>query len=173
MVHVSWDPGLIGISFLIALFAASLAIHMSTSGNSLSRTRLFAATAVLSMGMVIMHYVGMAAIIGHGAIVWNQGLVALSVIIAVLASGIGLRLAFSQHRNMRQTLLNRLAASLMVALAISAMHYTGMGAATFSHHNPPLPAGLSQVELAVYVAGITLVTREGGRCHVSCEATGS
>ncbi|EGT4252659.1 EAL domain-containing protein [Citrobacter amalonaticus] len=149
---------LTAFSFLIALFAASLAIHIIISGNSLSRTRLLAATAVLSMGMVIMHYVGMAAIIGHGAIVWSQGLVALSVIIAVLASGIGLRLAFSQPRNMRQTLLNRLAASLMFALAISAMHYTGMSAATFSHHTHPLPAGLSQVELAVYVAGITLVT---------------
>lgn len=149
---------LTALSFAIALIAASLAIHIAISGIPLSRIRLLAATTVLSMGMVAMHYVGMAAIAGHGAIVWNQGLVALSVIIAVAASGLGLRLAFTPRQTTRQALLNRLAASLIVALAISAMHYTGMSAATFSHHNHELHTGLSQVELAVCVAGITLVT---------------
>lgn len=149
---------LTALSFAIALIAASLAIHIAISGIPLSRIRLLAATTVLSMGMVAMHYIGMAAIVGHGAIVWNQGLVALSVIIAVAASGLGLRLAFTPRQTTRQALLNRLAASLIVALAISAMHYTGMSAATFSHHNHELHTGLSQVELAVCVAGITLVT---------------
>lgn len=149
---------LTALSFAIALIAASLAIHIAISGIPLSRIRLLAATTVLSMGMVAMHYVGMAAIAGHGAIVWNQGLVALSVIIAVAASGLGLRLAFTPRQTTRQALLNRLAASLIVATAISAMQYTGMSAATFSHHNHELHTGLSQVELAVCVAGITLVT---------------
>lgn len=149
---------LTALSFAIALIAASLAIHIAISGIPLSRIRLLAATTVLSMGMVAMHYVGMAAIVGHGAIVWNQGLVALSVIIAVAASGLGLRLAFTPRQTTHQALINRLAASLIVALAISAMHYTGMSAATFSHHNHELHTGLSQVELAVCVAGITLVT---------------
>ncbi|MGL5455281.1 MAG: putative bifunctional diguanylate cyclase/phosphodiesterase [Enterobacterales bacterium] len=146
------------LSFAIALLAASFAIHIVIPGTPLSRIRLLVATVVLSMGMVAMHYVGMAAVVGQGAIVWNRGLVALSVIIAVMASGLGLRLAFSQQQNTRQTLLNRLAASLIFALAISAMHYTGMSAATFSHHSHTLHAGLSQVELAICVAGITLVT---------------
>lgn len=89
---------LTALSFAIALIAASLAIHIAISGIPLSRIRLLAATTVLSMGMVAMHYVGMAAIAGHGAIVWNQGLVALSVIIAVAASGLGLRLALRRAR---------------------------------------------------------------------------
>lgn len=149
---------LTALSFAIALVAASFAIHIAISGTPLSRIRLLAATAVLSMGMVAMHYIGMAAIVGHGAIIWNQGLVALSVIIAAVASGLGLRLAFSQGKNTHQALLNRLAASLIIALAISAMHYTGMSAAAFNHHTPELRTGLSQAELAVCVAGITLVT---------------
>lgn len=146
------------LSFAIALLAASFAIHIVISATPLSRIRLIAATVVLSMGMVAMHYVGMAAVVGHGAIVWNPGLVGLSVVIAVVTTGLGLRLAFSPHQTTRQTLLNRLAASLVVALAIFAMHYTGMSAATFSYHSHALHTGLSQVELAICVASITLVT---------------
>ncbi|GJL45004.1 TPA: EAL domain-containing protein [Citrobacter farmeri] len=155
---LSYHLPLTFLSFVVALLAASFAIHIAISGPPLSRIRLIAATIALSVEMVAMHYVGMAAVIGHGVIVWNPGLVGLSVLIAVMASGFGLRLAFLPHQNMRQTLLNRLAAAVIVALAISAMHYTGMNAATFNHHDHALQTGLSQGELAIFVTGITLVT---------------
>lgn len=145
-------------SLVIALLAAMAAIHVVISVRPLSSARLLASTAILSTGVVAMHYVGMAAITGHGTIVWNPWLVALSVLIAVVASGFGLRLAFSPRKNTRQALCYRLVASLIVALAISAMHYTGMSAATFTHAGDTTHTGLSLPELSVWVVVVTLVT---------------
>lgn len=148
---------LTALSLLIALVAATLAITIAISGDTLSRKRLVVATGILSSGVVSMHYVGMAAILEHSAIIWDAGLILLSVIIAVVASGAGLWLAFHLRQHSRRVLINRLIAALVMALAICAMHYTGMGAATFTHYAHTQHAGINTVELSVWVSAITLM----------------
>ena len=104
-----------------------------------------------------MHYVGMYAIIEHVAILWSHSLILLSVMIAIVASGVGLWLAFHLRQNTRRALINRLVAALIMALAIASMHYTGMGAATFTHFGHTVNNGLSTLELSVWVCAVTLV----------------
>ncbi|WIJ57674.1 EAL domain-containing protein [Citrobacter portucalensis] len=104
-----------------------------------------------------MHYVGMYAIIEHVAILWSHSLILLSVMIAIVASGVGLWLAFHLRQNTRRALINRLVAALIMALAIASMHYTGMGAATFTHFGHTVHNGLSTLELSVWVCAVTLV----------------
>lgn len=70
-----------------------------------------------------MHYIGMAAMRADATMAYDAALVSLSVVIAVVASGVALWLAF----NLRGVPLRILAASVMGA-AISGMHYTGMAA---------------------------------------------
>lgn len=144
-------------SFVIALVSATLAITIAISGKTLSTKRLAVATSVLSSGVVTMHYVGMAAIIEHAAITWNSALILLSVVIAVVASGAGLWLAFHLRQNTRRALVNRLIAALVMALAIASMHYTGMGAATFTHAGHALHSGITSLELSIWVSATTLV----------------
>lgn len=154
---ISYHLPLTAFSFVIALVSATLAITIAISGKTLSTKRLAVATSVLSSGVVTMHYVGMAAIIEHAAIAWNSALILLSVVIAVVASGAGLWLAFHLRQNTRRALVHRLIAALVMALAIASMHYTGMGAATFTHAGHALHSGITSLELSIWVSATTLV----------------
>ncbi|WP_284962563.1 putative bifunctional diguanylate cyclase/phosphodiesterase [Citrobacter portucalensis] len=154
---INYHFSLTAFSFFIALISATLAINIAISGNTLSTKRLVVATGILSAGVVTMHYVGMYAIIEHVAILWSYSLILLSVMIAIVASGVGLWLAFHLRQNTRRALFNRLVAALIMALAIASMHYTGMGAATFTHFGHTVHNGLSTLELSVWVCAVTLV----------------
>ena len=154
---INYHFSLTAFSFFIALISATLAINIAISGNTLSTKRLVVATGILSAGVVTMHYVGMYAIIEHVAILWSHSLILLSVMIAIVASGVGLWLACQLRQNTRRALINRLVAALIMALAIASMHYTGMGAATFTHFGHTVHNGLSTLELSVWVCAVTLV----------------
>lgn len=154
---INYHFSLTAFSFLIALISATLAINIAISGQTLSTRRLIVATSLLSTGVVAMHYVGMVAIVEHVAIRWQFSLILLSVVIAIIASGIGLWLAFHLRQNTRRALINRLIAALVMALAIASMHYTGMGAATFTHFGHTAHDGLSTLELSIWVCAVTLV----------------
>ena len=154
---INYHFSLTAFSFLIALISATLAINIAISGQTLSTRRLIVATSLLSTGVVTMHYVGMVAIVEHVAIRWQISLILLSVVIAIIASGIGLWLAFHLRQNTRRALINRLIAALVMALAIASMHYTGMGAATFTHFGHTAHDGLSTLELSIWVCAVTLV----------------
>lgn len=154
---INYHFSLTAFSFLIALISATLAINIAISGQTLSTRRLIVATSLLSTGVVTMHYVGMVAIVEHVAIRWQFSLILLSVVIAIIASGIGLWLAFHLRQNTRRALINRLIAALVMALAIASMHYTGMGAATFTHFGHTAHDGLSTLELSIWVCAVTLV----------------
>src|SRR2546430_14396680 len=98
----------------------------------------------------------MAAMRGHAQIRYDPLFVALSVAIAIGASTAALWLAF------RTTdLWQKLAAAVVMGLAISGMHYTGMRAAIFAAldrvHEAQTNASLNQTGLALAVAGITFV----------------
>jgi NO-binding membrane sensor protein with MHYT domain len=73
------------------------------------------------LGVATMHYSGMAAVNLSGAISYNVGLVALSVAIAVTAATVALWIVLNIHG-----MSGTLAASLIMAVAVSSMHYTAM-----------------------------------------------
>jgi C4-dicarboxylate-specific signal transduction histidine kinase len=98
----------------------------------------------------------MAAMRGHSGLSYDPFYVALSVIIAIAASTAALRLAF------RTTDLGqKLAAAVVMGLAISGMHYTAMRAAIFTAHDSGhevlARASLDQTSLALAVAGTTFL----------------
>jgi len=93
---------------------------------------------------------------GNAEISYDPRFVALSVVIAIGASTVALWLAF------RTTDLGqKLVAAVVMGLAVSGMHYTGMSAATFTAHGPlheaQAGASLNQTNLALAVAGITFI----------------
>src|SRR5207244_1780188 len=110
----------------------------------------------MGLGIAAMHYTGMAAMRGHAELSYDRLFVALSLVIAIGASTLALWLAF------RTTDLGqKLAASVVMGLAISGMHYTAMRAAIFTAHGPvhevQVNASLDQTNLALAVAGITFI----------------
>ena len=78
---------------------------------------------IIGLGVASMHYVGMSAIRVQDSLTYDPMLVAASVIIAVIAGTAALWAALRLH-----TLLSTIAASLIMGVAVSGMHYTGMAA---------------------------------------------
>jgi diguanylate cyclase (GGDEF)-like protein len=119
-------------SLAIAVVTSAFALAL-TSGAQLTMSRLAGGAVVMGAGICAMHYSGMAAIAIVPGIGYDPLLVALSVIIAVTASFVALWLFFTLrdgHSHLHR--LARVAAAVVMGLAISGMHYTAMAAARFA-----------------------------------------
>jgi len=151
-----YDTRLTILSLLVAILAFVLAFGQTVGGLHLTRQRLLRGTLILGAGVVVMHYLGMYALLIEPQPEWNALLVALSVLIAFAASGLALWLAFHLRQGDHHLMLMRGLASLVMGIAIAGMHYVGMAAAEFSHSSMMQPHGVSNAGLAVWVTLITL-----------------
>jgi len=154
-IPMSYDIGLTTLSLFLAIFVTGGGFYV-ISRQSLSPPRLLLGGTFMGLGIAAMHYTGMAAMRGSAELSYDRLFVALSLVIAIGASTAALGLAFrtTDHRQ-------KLAAAVVMGLAISGMHYTAMRAAIFAAHGPvheaQVNARLGQTSLALAVAGITFV----------------
>ncbi|MBT1713485.1 EAL domain-containing protein [Enterobacter dykesii] len=153
---MSYDLWLTLASLGVAVVASATALNIAVAGKKLSPFRLIFATAILSAGVVSMHYIGMAALMLDGSIIWDRRLVGLSVVIAVVASGTALWLAFRLRDKRKGVFINRILAAFVMGAAICAMHYTGMSAAQFQEMAHTLPGGIGELGLSIWVSVTTL-----------------
>src|SRR5437870_3699158 len=154
-IPMSYDIGLTTLSLMVAVFVTGAGFYV-ISRKSTSPLGLVFSGIFMGLGIVAMHYTGMAAMRGHAELSYDPLFVVLSVVIAIGASTAALWLAF------RTTGLGQhLVAAVVMGLAISGMHYTAMRAAIFTAHGPVHEtqgnAGLDQTNMALVVAGITFV----------------
>ncbi|MFH8987496.1 MHYT domain-containing protein [Streptomyces sp. NPDC017940] len=106
-------------------------------------TALFTGGTITGLGIASMHYLGMAGMRLGGRLEYNTLTVAASVVIAVVAA-IAALWAAGQVRGF----LWSLGASLVMGLAVSGMHYTGMAAVSVHLHGPSTaPSGDSSAEI--------------------------
>ena len=154
-IPMSYDIRLTILSLVVAIFVTSGGFYVM-SRQTASPLHLVLSGIFMGLGIVAMHYTGMAAMRGHAELSYDPLFVVLSVVIAIGASTAALWLAFrttgpGQH----------LVAAVVMGLAISGMHYTAMRAAIFTAHGPVHEtqgnAGLDQTNMALVVAGITFV----------------
>ncbi|MBK1841676.1 PAS domain S-box protein [Azospirillum sp. YIM B02556] len=122
-IPISYDAGLTALSFLLAV-AVSGAGLFSVACKRPRRFTLPIAGTLTGLGIVSMHYVGMAGMRMDMDLSYDVGLVAASVIIAIVASTAALWLAFRTSRP-----LQRAAGAVLLGLGVVTMHYTGMAAA--------------------------------------------
>ncbi len=100
---------------------------------------LFAGGGITGLGVGAMHYAGMYAMKSDASISYDGRIVALSMVIAVVAATAALW--FTLH--VRGTLVT-VAAALVMGVAVSGMHYTGMFAMRVheaEHMHAPSGAG--------------------------------
>jgi PAS domain S-box-containing protein len=125
----NYDPVLVGLSIVVAIFAsyASLLVsqHVSTTTTTTSR-RLWIAAGGLCLGIGIwaMHFVGMLAFSLPCSSSYDATLTLLSTIPSILASALALKIIS------RRTLSHAQLATggLLLGAGIGAMHYSGMAA---------------------------------------------
>ena len=136
-VPVAYDVPLVLLSVAIAVAASGLALVV-VSRPQVSAAALLVGACLMGPAIAGMHYVGMAAMRLPAALTYRLDVVALSVAIAVTASGAALWLLvrFRHDDTPRGRRLKAGSACLMGA-AIAGMHYTGMAAARFTTHAAP------------------------------------
>ena len=140
-ISIGFSSGLTLLSWLAVVGAAAVALGLA-SREQFGPMQLVLGALVMGTGISGMHYIGMAAMDMAPGIVWDPFMVALSVLIAVLASAAAL-LIFKLLRqvNPSQRFGYQMAASTVMAVAICGMHYTGMAAARFAVGSVCLSAG--------------------------------
>ncbi len=126
-LNVSSSYGIVeSIVSLIAAIACTAAALIIVSKGPKDPLRILGGGLLLGSGVGCMHYLGMYGMKIGGYINWDVTIVAVSLLIAVVAATAALWLAFNTP-----SMGSRIAASLVMAVAVCAMHYTGMGAAEF------------------------------------------
>ncbi|MFI5675974.1 MHYT domain-containing protein [Streptomyces cellulosae] len=98
-------------------------------------TALMTGGAITGLGIATMHYLGMAGMRFNGKLEYNTATVAGSVVIAVAAATAALWAA-GQVRGF----LWSVGASLIMGLAVTGMHYTGMAALRVHLHGTASPS---------------------------------
>jgi NO-binding membrane sensor protein with MHYT domain/nitrogen-specific signal transduction histidine kinase/ActR/RegA family two-component response regulator len=129
-IPIAFDLPLTLASLLLPILASSLALWQ-VSRAELGWKRLAVSAVLMGIGINAMHYTGMAAMRMAPGIVYDPWLFALSVAIAIAASGLALWIAFRLRRNVPHVWLPRVGAAVVMGAAIVGMHYTGMAAANF------------------------------------------
>ncbi|GAA3407011.1 MHYT domain-containing protein [Paenibacillus hodogayensis] len=127
-VHGSYDSLLIVFSYVVAVAASYTVLDLAGRiGTSSGRNRLswlIFGAAAMGMGIWSMHFVGMLAFSLPVPIAYDVGLVALSVLIAIAASFVALKVVGGGRLSRRHLV----GGGLLLAAGISAMHYVGMAA---------------------------------------------
>ena len=155
-IPMSYDIGLTIFSLVVAIFVTGIGFYVIRR-QSASSLRLVLSGIFMGLGIAGMHYTGMAAMRGNVELSYDPLFFALSLVIAIGASTVALWVAF------RTTDLGqKLVAAVVMGLAISGMHYTGMRAAIFYCPSPgsngaQIYASVDQTNLALAVAGITFL----------------
>jgi NO-binding membrane sensor protein with MHYT domain len=110
------------LSMLIALVVVGIGLSIVEFGEARTWS-LGVGGLVVGIGVASMHYLGMAAIRTPDTLGYNPVLVVLSVVIAVIAGTAALWAALRLN-----SAWSALIASLIMGVAVSGMHYTGMAA---------------------------------------------
>lgn len=159
-VAVTYDMPLTILSFVLAA-AGTCGAFWAAANSELSRRNLLIAGAAMGASIALMHYVGMAAVQTEARLSYNPVFVTASVLVAILASLAALLLV---RRQLGPT--QKIMAAVLLGLAVTAMHYTGMAGLTVTMpesalHNPPeqpLFLAIATTVVAVVLLGTALAT---------------
>ncbi|WP_105968946.1 MHYT domain-containing protein [Streptomyces geranii] len=126
---VRYDVGLTVISLAVAIVVVGIGVFV-VGYRGATPVALSVAGVITGLGVAAMHYLGMAALHLNGEIHYDTATVALSVVIAVAAATAALWAAVSIRG-----FVTSLGASLVMGVAVSGMHYTGMAAVSVHLHD--------------------------------------
>ncbi|MFC7550099.1 MHYT domain-containing protein [Plantactinospora sp. GCM10030261] len=119
---IRYDIGLTVASAVIAVVAVAVGLMLVGRGRS-GTVRVLIGGVTTGLGVAAMHYTGMAAMRLGGVVQYESTRVSLSVLIAVVAATAALWLAITVKRA-----LAIFVSALVMGVAVSGMHYTGMTA---------------------------------------------
>jgi len=170
-VHGTHDAVYVATSIAFALigsFAALVSAVRIPSADGAARFRWITAAAISLGGGAIwsMHFIGMLGYhVGDRQIVYNLPLTALSLVIAIVASGVGLAVVGTNPRNRARLVFS----GLLTGLGVGAMHYTGMAAMRVGSkvtYQPELVAASLAIAVMAALAAFWIAYRVRTMWHI-------
>jgi len=156
-VPVAYHWPTVLLSLLAAILASGTALYVA-SRKKMGRVEALTGSVLVGLGIVGMHYIGMAAMRLSAVCHYSPPLVAVSVLTAVIASLAALVFTFDYRDDFQRTTLARVISGAAMGAAISLMHYTGMMSASFIR-NTVLPDISHTVNIsALGLGGIAIGT---------------
>ncbi|HWO29177.1 MAG TPA: PAS domain S-box protein [Candidatus Acidoferrum sp.] len=146
-VSVAYHWPTIFTALLVAILASVVAMYVA-SRQKLGWVHALTASVTMGAGIAGLHYICMAAMRLPAVIRYSPFLVTVSILLAVLFSLIALVMALNLREETKWTVPRRLGSAMVMGAAISAMHYTGMAAASF------FPASLPDLSHAVNISAL-------------------
>lgn len=119
---VRYDPSLTLASMAMAVLTVGIGLFIAGNGRR-TVLRILVGGLFTGLGVVAMHYTGMAAMRVFGRISYDTNLVAASAIIAVVAATVALWFTVTI-----KGWAPIVGAAFVMAIAVCGMHYTGMAA---------------------------------------------
>lgn len=126
--RIRYDTGLTVLSLAVAIVVVGVGVFI-VGYRGAGKGALTGAGVITGVGVAAMHYLGMAALRLDGSIRYDVFTVGLSVLIAIVAATAALWAAVTIRG-----FLTSLGASLVMGIAVSGMHYTGMAAVSVHLH---------------------------------------
>lgn len=164
-IPLNYAPPILLLSLLVAIVSAGGGLYVAASTHA-SWPRLAIAGTAVGLGIVGMHYLGMASLLDPVGAVYTRGLWLTSVLIGAGASIIALATA-----NRLTTTVQRSVAALTMGVGICGLHYAGMAATTVRFGNESLPVegvdartmAAAVVAIAVGLAGLAIASTVADR----------
>lgn len=151
-IPISYDFSLTALSFFIAVACTGIALYAAGLwGYSLGG--LLLSGIFMGLGIVAMHYTGMAAIRLPGAISTDMTYGGAAIVLAISASTVAIWLAYRRH-----SIGQRLVAACALGAGIAGMHYVAMAGVTFDVQaggGVPHEEGIASFHLAIAVTAAT------------------
>jgi PAS domain S-box-containing protein len=162
-VEYHWPTVL--VSLLVAVLASAFALYVASQHKMRLLTAL-TCSVFMGAGIAGMHYIGMTAMRLPAVTRYSPLLVTCSILLAIVFSLIALLMAFGLREETRWSVPRRLASATVMGVAVSAMHYTGIAAASFFPASAPdlsyavsiSPLGNSGVVFAAWIVLLAVVT---------------
>jgi two-component system sensor histidine kinase/response regulator len=157
-VPVEYDWPTVLLSMVAAVCASAVALFV-VSRKTMGMAAAIGGSLLMGSGIAAMHYIGMEAMRLPGMCSYSSGLVALSIVLAVVISFVAMWLTFGLRGQTATFSWRKSGSALLMGAAIPVMHYVGMAAVSFM----PAPLPASELKHAINIselglAGIALVT---------------
>ncbi len=156
-VPVLYDLPTVILSLLAAVFASAVALFV-VSRHVVTATDAAFGSIFMGGAILAMHYTGMAAMRVHAVCHYNPALLAASAVIAIGGSLAALWLTFRFRSPLSGIINSKIASAVAMGIAIAAMHYTGMAAASFSPSSAKVDYSHAVSVSALGMTGIVIVT---------------
>ncbi|MFA4912190.1 MAG: EAL domain-containing protein [Burkholderiaceae bacterium] len=146
------------LSLCIAILASFLALYLASRQTLRWEVRV-AGGITMGAGIACMHYIGMAAMQMSPVITYDPLWFSTSIVIAIGASILALMVFNALSIETQSSLLaKRLGASVILAIGITGMHYSGMAAAGFADNAICMATGDVGTETLTWLVAITTLT---------------